>query len=58
MQTVSRKVEEAVNKEIAARIANHYPEAKKLKHQSPAPWKPNAACVNCYSSAAERYVFF
>jgi hypothetical protein len=53
MQAVSRKVAETVNMEISSRVANHYPQAKKLKHQSPDPWKPNAACVNCYSSAAE-----
>jgi hypothetical protein len=53
MQKVSPKVATAVNTEIVGRIASHYPEAKKLKYQSPNPWKPNAACVNCYSGAAE-----
>jgi 2OG-Fe(II) oxygenase superfamily/GRF zinc finger len=53
MRKVSPKVEEAVNIEIAKRIKTHYPDGKKIKHQSPNPWKPNAAFVNCYNGGAE-----
>ncbi|CAG8961964.1 hypothetical protein HYFRA_00013744 [Hymenoscyphus fraxineus] len=53
MQKVSPKVQEAVNTSIKTRIQTHYPHAQKLHHQSPHPWKPNAAVVNCYSGAAE-----
>ncbi|CAG8976034.1 hypothetical protein HYALB_00007561 [Hymenoscyphus albidus] len=53
MQKVSSKVQEAVNTAIQTRIQTHYPNAQKLHHQSPHPWKPNAAVVNCYSGAAE-----
>lgn len=52
MRTVSAKVQEAVNSEIAKRISSHYPGGKKLKYQSSGPWKPNAACVNCYDGPA------
>ena len=53
MRKVSPKVKEAVNAEIATRIKNHNPNGKKLKYQSPYPWKPNAAFVNCYNGGAE-----
>lgn len=52
MQEVAPKVEAAVNAEVATRIKT-YPDGKKLNYQSPAPWKPNAAFVNCYNGAAE-----
>ena len=42
-----------MNKEVATRIATHYPNAQKLKHQSPHPWLPNAAFVNCYDGPRE-----
>jgi len=53
MRKVSPIVEEVVNSEITKRIKDHYPNEKKLKHQSPNPWKPNAALVNCYDGGAE-----
>ena len=42
-------VQEAVNKEVQNRIRTRYPGGRKLKHQSPAPWSPNSAFVNCYN---------
>jgi alkylated DNA repair dioxygenase AlkB len=53
MRRVSPKVQEAVNAEVQKRIRTHYPDGKKLNYQSPEPWEPNAAFVNCYSGAAE-----
>ncbi len=53
MRTVSTQVETTVNEEIAERIKHHYPNGKKLKYQSPAGWKPNAAFVNCYQGGHE-----
>jgi hypothetical protein len=53
MRKVSPKVQEAVNSEIATRIKNQYPDSQKLKLQSPDPWRPNAAFVNCYNGGAE-----
>ena len=53
MRSISSKVKPAVNDEIAQRIKNHYPGGKKLKHQSPDQWIPNAAFVNCYKGGAE-----
>ena len=53
MRNVSSKVEKAVNEEVAARIKTHYPNGQKLKYQSPNPWIPNAAFVNCYQGVAE-----
>jgi len=53
MRRVSPIVEKAVNVEIEKRIKEHYPNGEKLKHQSPHPWKPNAAFVNCYDGGAE-----
>lgn len=46
-------VEQAVNAEIQRRIAARYPGGRKLKHQSPDPWRPNMAFVNCYAGPAE-----
>ncbi|PSN64210.1 hypothetical protein BS50DRAFT_575654 [Corynespora cassiicola Philippines] len=48
MLKASVKVEQAVNAEIERRIREQYSEGKKLKYQSPKPWKPNTAFVNCY----------
>ena len=53
MRAVSPKVHAAVNDEVAKRIEHYYPEGKKLKYQSPDPWIPNAAFVNCYQGGAE-----
>ncbi|CZR67050.1 related to CUE domain protein [Phialocephala subalpina] len=53
MRRVSPQVEAAVNSEIHKRIKACYPDGKKLKHQSPHPWKPNAAFVNCYDGGGE-----
>lgn len=46
-------VQEAVNKEVQHRIKTRYPGGKKLKHQSPNPWVPNSAFVNCYNGGQE-----
>ncbi|KAF1810770.1 GRF zinc finger domain-containing protein [Eremomyces bilateralis CBS 781.70] len=48
MRKVRAKVQKAVNTEIERRVRDYYPEGKKLKYQSPHPWEPNAAFVNCY----------
>ena len=53
MRAVSVKVQASVNQEIATRIKNHYPDAKKLKYQSPDDWVPNAAFANCYNGGGE-----
>jgi alkylated DNA repair dioxygenase AlkB len=53
MRKVSEKVKDAVNKEIAVRIREHYPDGHKLRYQTPKPWIPNAAFVNCYDGGAE-----
>ncbi|KAI1641166.1 hypothetical protein F4809DRAFT_659025 [Biscogniauxia mediterranea] len=50
---VRPKVEQAVNREIQHRIKTKYPGGKKLKYQSPDPWSPNAAFVNCYDGPQE-----
>ncbi|KAH0541447.1 hypothetical protein FGG08_004056 [Glutinoglossum americanum] len=50
---ISAKVCTAVNSEIQSRIQTHYPSGRKLKHQSPHEWIPNAAFVNCYDGPAE-----
>ncbi|KAG6016855.1 hypothetical protein E4U41_004335 [Claviceps citrina] len=46
-------VQEAVNKQMQHRIKTRYPGGKKLRHQSPDPWVPNAAFVNCYNGAQQ-----
>jgi hypothetical protein len=46
-------VQEAVNREIQERIKTRYPNGRKLKYQSPRPWIPNAAFVNCYAGPQE-----
>ena len=53
MRKVSDIVRDAVNKEVAIRIRDYYPEGKKLKYQSPKIWQPNAAFVNCYDGGAQ-----
>lgn len=53
MLKVSDKVAAAVNSEIQRRIKNFYPAGQKLKYQSPDPWKPNTAFVNCYDGPQE-----
>ncbi|KAK7748558.1 hypothetical protein SLS53_000578 [Cytospora paraplurivora] len=53
LDRVKPLVREAVNLEIQKRIRDHYPGGTKLKHQSPQPWSPNAAFVNCYDGPAE-----
>ena len=53
MQSVSARVKDAVNSEIAKRIQSHYPNQQKLKYQYPGEWQPNAAFVNCYDGGAE-----
>ncbi|KAI8162757.1 DNA oxidative demethylase ALKBH2 [Colletotrichum sp. SAR 10_70] len=50
---VKPKVAEAVNAEIQKRIATRYPGGKKLRFQSPKPWAPNSAFVNCYDGPQE-----
>ncbi|KAF2196770.1 hypothetical protein GQ43DRAFT_382527 [Delitschia confertaspora ATCC 74209] len=53
MLKASTLVQEAVNGEIQRRLQNFYPNGKKLKYQSPQPWKPNTAFVNCYDGPTE-----
>lgn len=53
MRKVSAIVAEAVNGEIQKRIQSHYPGQQKLKYQSPKPWVPNTAFVNCYDGGKE-----
>ncbi|KAI9825696.1 MAG: hypothetical protein M1832_001040 [Thelocarpon impressellum] len=52
MRRISPKVQDAVNGAVATRI-KHYPGGKKLRHQSPKAWIPNAAFVNCYDGGEE-----
>lgn len=42
-----------VNKEMQERIRTRYPGGRKLRHQSPDPWRPNSAFVNCYNGPEE-----
>ncbi|KAF2273987.1 uncharacterized protein EI97DRAFT_435635 [Westerdykella ornata] len=53
MLKASKKVEEAVNSEIQRRIRDFYPNGRKLKYQSPEPWRANTAFVNCYDGPHE-----
>ena len=46
-------VQDAVRAEIEKRIRDVYPGGRKLKGQSPRPWLPNAAFVNCYDGPKE-----
>ncbi|KAL7627551.1 hypothetical protein AAE478_001744 [Parahypoxylon ruwenzoriense] len=50
---VRPRVQEAVNREIQNRIETRYPGGKKLRYQSPDPWSPNCAFVNCYNGPQE-----
>ncbi|RYP36449.1 hypothetical protein DL767_003412 [Monosporascus sp. MG133] len=50
---VKSRVQEAVNAEIQHRINTKYPNGQKLRFQSPDPWSPNAAFVNCYDGPQE-----
>ncbi|AEO55284.1 hypothetical protein MYCTH_2298952 [Thermothelomyces thermophilus ATCC 42464] len=52
LERVKARVQEAVNREIQERIRTRYG-GKKLKYQSPGPWTPNAAFVNCYNGPME-----
>jgi len=47
------QVEEAVNREIVRRIHDFYPDGKKLRYQTPKPWRANTAFVNCYDGPKE-----
>lgn len=42
-----------MNSEIQERIRTRCPDGRKLKYQSPHPWSPNAAFVNCYNGPGE-----
>ncbi|KKY38579.1 putative grf zinc finger domain-containing protein [Diaporthe ampelina] len=53
LDKVKPLVQQAVNIEIQERIRNRCPGGLKLKHQSPHPWTPNAAFVNCYDGPGE-----
>jgi hypothetical protein len=53
LSKVKSKVQDAVNREVQQRIKARYPNGKKLKYQSPKPWVPNAAFVNCYNGPQE-----
>ena len=53
MRRLSPLVEDAVNSAIHTRIHTHYANQRKLQHQSPHRWTPNAAFVNCYDGGAE-----
>ncbi|KIW12559.1 hypothetical protein PV08_09836 [Exophiala spinifera] len=53
MQRVKVLVRDAVNEQIAIRIRDFYMDGKKLKYQTPQPWQPNAAFVNCYDGGAQ-----
>lgn len=53
MLKASPQVEEAVNREVQRRIRDFYPDGKKLKYQSPQPWRANTAFVNCYDGGKE-----
>ncbi|KAG4433614.1 hypothetical protein IFR05_010890 [Cadophora sp. M221] len=52
MLSIAPKVTTAVNASILRR-QNSNSNSQKLKHQSPHPWKPNAAFVNCYNGPTE-----
>ncbi|KAF2687732.1 hypothetical protein K458DRAFT_294249 [Lentithecium fluviatile CBS 122367] len=47
------QAEEAVNREIQRRIKDFYPGGKRLRYQSPRPWRANTAFVNCYDGPKE-----
>ncbi|KAI7789191.1 GRF zinc finger [Diaporthe eres] len=53
LDKVKPLVQKSVNTEIQERIRIRCPGGVKLKHQSPGPWTPNAAFVNCYNGPGE-----
>lgn len=53
MRRISTLVQESVNDSINSRIKSSCPGGRKPDLQSPDPWTPNAALVNCYSGAHE-----
>lgn len=53
MFKVSHRVQSTVNHEVARRCRDFYPNGKKLKFQSPKPFRTNASFVNCYDGGAE-----
>ncbi|KAI3397758.1 hypothetical protein diail_10411 [Diaporthe ilicicola] len=53
LDKVKPLVQQAVNSEIQERIRTRCPGGVKLKYQSPHPWTPNAAFVNCYDGPGE-----
>ncbi|KAL1310783.1 hypothetical protein AAFC00_001028 [Neodothiora populina] len=53
MRKASHRVALSVNAEIQRRIRDFYPRGQKLKYQSPRPWQPNIAVVNCYDGPRE-----
>lgn len=53
LDAVKPLVQGAVNREIQRRTRARYVGGKKLRYQSPSPWIPNAAFVNCYDGPAE-----
>ncbi|KAK3379919.1 hypothetical protein B0T24DRAFT_520825 [Lasiosphaeria ovina] len=52
LEKVKARVQTAVNLAIQERIRTRYG-GKKLRYQSPQPWCPNAAFVNCYNGPQE-----
>ncbi|GAB7360986.1 hypothetical protein MBLNU230_g0969t1 [Neophaeotheca triangularis] len=53
MLKVSQRVQKTVNEEIERRCREFYPGGKKLKFQSPDPFRTNASFVNCYDGGTE-----
>ncbi|KAJ4421841.1 hypothetical protein N0V82_003540 [Gnomoniopsis sp. IMI 355080] len=53
LDKVKPLVQQAVNQAIKERIKTRYPNAQKLKFQSPSPWTPNAAFCNSYNGPSE-----
>lgn len=53
MKQASVLVEDAVNREIARRVKDFYPDGKKLQYMSRDNWQPNTAFVNCYDGGAQ-----
>ncbi|KAL8399898.1 hypothetical protein RB594_000347 [Gaeumannomyces avenae] len=53
LEAVRPRVQAAVQREVAERIRTRYPGGRKLRHQSPDPFVPNAAFVNCYDGPHE-----
>lgn len=53
MRKITPRLQSIVQSQIDNRIQTSYPDRKKLKYQSPHPWMPNAAFVNCYNGGQE-----